>query len=95
MIRYIPRRSTVKASIRDEEIFDSVEDMISHLFDHFSRVSDYLQSDRQFNRDDIIIDNSTDDPYYSVLDYPGTVFIKRITNTTYPVPYCIGFFGEC
>lgn len=56
MIRFRPKRRTPSAEAKDEQIFQTVDELVAYLFDHFSRILRYIGSEVPLHRNDIRID---------------------------------------
>jgi len=55
MIRYRPRRANLSAEVKDEQIFESLNEMFGYLFDHWNRIFSFIGS-YPVNRSDILLD---------------------------------------
>ena len=82
MIVYRPKRKTLSASAKEELFFETIDDMILHLFHLYRRVSNYIGAVQPFMADDIILDGNL-------------VKIRRLSGTVYNTPHCVGLFVEC
>ena len=56
MIRYRPHRVTLNASLKDELLFSSADDMLSYISEHCQKIFNYIGSSKPFHPDDIMID---------------------------------------
>ena len=91
MIRYRPHRSTISASLKDEQIFDSVEEMLSYVFDAWSRVVLFLGAEIPPSQDEILIgEDGCHNPLVGYVD-EHKVFVPRLTDKLHRVPLCIGY----
>lgn len=94
MIRYCPKRCTVSLSIKDELLFDSLEDLKAHVLDRWQRIASYLGSSDPIRLDDIIImEPYGDDPLIG-LHNARKICVTRTAGPVYPFPLCIGVCGE-
>ena len=84
MIRYRPLRQTLTASLKDEQIYDTLEAMTQDVFEHWRLIFSYIGAD-PLRPDQLVISScSEDDPLIGWKNVRN-VFVK---NT------CIGFCGE-
>jgi hypothetical protein len=82
MIVYQPKRKTMSASIKEEESFATLEEMIRHLLIRYQNVSHYIGASKPLCADDIVLDGNL-------------VKIRRLYNDVYKTPHCVGLFMEC
>ena len=94
MIRYRPRRITPTASLKDEETFENMEELIKHVLVHWGRVADFLGASRPIQPEEIIISEPAGDDPLIGLRNVRTVSVTRTVDAVYPVPMCIGVCGE-
>jgi len=87
MIKFRPSRRTVSSSMKDEETFETVEEMLQYLSDRANRFFAYVGTDFHTTPDDFILSKSWS---VNTLDLKNThrIIIKRA------VPFCIGYCGE-
>lgn len=91
MIRYRPHRRTLSASLKDELIFDSVDEMLSHVFNAWSRVVLFMGAQNPPTMDEIRIDESgRQNPMTGYMD-EHKVFVTRMTDKVHSAPLCIGY----
>ena len=55
MIRFRPHRKTPSAEAKDEQTFETMDEMFGYLFDRLNRTSMFLSS-QPVHREDIVID---------------------------------------
>ena len=91
MIRYRPNHSTLNASIKDEELFDSLDDMISFIHASWSRSVAYMGAKEPFRPDEIIINGFGKFNPMTGYKSEHRVLVRRMTDDVYDVPMCIGF----
>jgi hypothetical protein len=87
MIRYVPNHSTISLSLKDEQIFESVEEMLQYLFDSWSRVVAYIGDKRPLRREEITVSK----PLYNVPMF-GLKNLYKVQNSR--LPFCAGYYGE-
>ena len=81
MIKYSPVRETLSASIKEEQVFDTVEEMKQYIFDWWSRII----VRKPLKPDDIRIEESGWNDFRIGYTNRRTVFIRQSA---------IGFCGE-
>ena len=93
MIRFRPNVRSVSAAMKDEQVFDSVDDMMRYLHEAWSHVVEYMGSEDPFRMEEITVDNGRS--LYTI-DLANThkVCVARMKDKQYSVPICIGFYGE-
>lgn len=84
MIRYRPHRATLTASLKDEELFSTQEEMLSSLSETVRRVLAFIGIDRQ---DELIIGEEAVRNPFTGYDNERKVFVL-CTNRR---PVCIGY----
>ena len=87
MIKYCPVRSSLSASIKEEETFSTMEDMIHFLHDRFSRIYTFIGAAALFSLDEIQIGDARGDD--ARIGYRN---VRQITLRHSGC--CIGFCGE-
>ena len=95
MIKYRPNRKNISAAIKEETIFDSMDELIKFLHSRYSSVSQFIGSKRPFEAHEIIISES----YWDETSITGwhnvhKICVKRLIDKAYHVPHCIGYCGE-
>ena len=91
MIRFRPNHVTLSASIKDEQIFSSMEDMLASVFDYWSRVVAFMGAADPFRPEEITIsDSSRPNPDVGYRN-EHKVFVSRMADNVYPSPLCIGY----
>lgn len=94
MIKYRPKMDNLKYSLRDEQIFDSMEDLIQYVFDGWRRVVSFMGSREPFRSDEIMISEiQGDDPRIGYKNV-RLVCVSRMADIVYKSPRCIGYCGE-
>lgn len=83
MIKYRPHRETLDEAMKEEKIFNSIEDMYNHIVSEWN-------SGNLFSKDDLII--SDDLGKDERIDWKETRYVctKRMGDEIYDVPQCIG-----
>ena len=87
MIKYRPVRSSISASIKEEETFSTMEDMLHFLHDRWSRIYAFIGSVVPFQPEEILIGES--EGYDQLTGYRNVRRI-RVARTG----HCIGYCGE-
>ena len=82
MIKYRPVRETISKSLKEEETFESMEQLKQYIFDKMHRIMAYIGAD-ELSPEEIIIE-SQNDPYCLYKDMHSI----NVRNN------CIGFCGE-
>lgn len=85
MIKYSPVRETLSASIKEEQIFDSIEDMKQYIFSLWSRIIAYVGIRKPLAPDEIVFGESTGFDVFTGYRNTRNVFIRN---------KAIGFFDE-
>ena len=94
MIRYRPRRATLSLSVKDELVFDSLEDLHAYVLDRWRRVAAFLGASDPIRPEEVVIcEASGDDPIIGLRNV-RMICVTRTAGVSYPVPHCIGFCGE-
>lgn len=57
MIRYRPKRHTMTASLKDEEKFDSIQEMLDATFARLEKAMMYIGHEKTIRPDKLIIDS--------------------------------------
>ena len=94
MIRYRPNLKTVSLSLKEELIFDSMEEMKDHILDRWQRISAFLGAREPISREDILIGEAEKEILPTGWQTIREVYITRMTDVIYDRPKCIGFCGE-
>ena len=94
MIRYRPNVFPISLSVRNEQCFDSVDDLLLHLFERWNRVLSYMGASIPLRPDEIMISDVQGDDPASGYKNVRSVFVTRMTDKCYKTPQCIGFCGE-
>lgn len=94
MIRYRPAFPSLSASLKAEETFDTMDDMLRYVLDHWRLVFSFVGGTVPFQSDEITLGEVLgDDPRSGYLNM-RRVFVTRMSDVVYPSPLCIGFCGE-
>ena len=94
MIRFIPKRESVSASIKEEQTFCSLEEMKNSLFSQLDKISKYIDVDSHFSINEIIVSEIIENNIYPGMKNMRKVSIKSLTTFDYPVPETIGYCGD-
>ena len=94
MIRYRPNIQNIKYSLRDEQVFDSVEDMLQYVFENWSRIVSYMGARNPFRMDEIIISELGQANTLTGWKDEHMILVKRMKDNIFPLPICIGYCGE-
>ena len=94
MIRFRPKRRTPTASLKDELVFENMDEMLRHVLAHWGNIADALGAKRPIMPEDIIISEPTGDDPLICLRNVRTVSVTRLSGAAYSVPMCIGVCGE-
>ena len=86
MIRYRPEYTSISRSLKDEEVFDSLEEMTAVLFDRWSRIFRFIESKTPFSINDIEIEDSVGDDI--------RIGWKNVRHIRIRNRYGVGFCGE-
>ncbi len=84
MIKYIPIRFTLSASVKDEQIFDTLDQMKLFLLNTAGRIALYIGKMPYIPDDITICESSGDDPYTGLRNV-HPVLLKN---------NCVGYYGE-
>ena len=91
MIRFRPHRSTLSASLKDEMLFDSVEEMISYVFDLWCRTALFIGAHHPPSRDEIFIsEDGRRNPLVGYME-ENRVLIPSLSGRMFRVPICVGY----
>lgn len=94
MIRYRPNVKPVSLSVRSEQCFDSLDDLLLHLFHSWNSVLSYMGSSRPLLPEEILICDAHGDEPATGYKNVRRVCVTRMMDQTYKTPQCIGFCGE-
>ena len=84
MIRYLPMRQTPSASVKDEQIFDTLDQMKLYILDYMGRIARYIGHD-PFLPGDIVFQDASEYDIVFGIKHARSVYLKTM---------CIGFCGE-
>ena len=91
MIKYRPRHISLNDSLKDEVMFSTAEEMISHVFGYWSRVVSFMGAADPFRPEEITIsDSGRPNPAIGYRN-EHMVFVSRMADKVYPSPLCIGY----
>jgi len=93
MIRFRPECESLSLSLRGEQVFDSMEEMLQHVHETWSRVSCFLGSE-PLRPDEIVIADESEIDRRIGWKNVRSISIRRMIDTVYSVPMCIGYCGE-
>ena len=89
MIKYRPNRTTLSLSIKEEQTFDSTDDLLRFLFDHIQRIVAFIGSSEPVFPEHIIIgEEGRDDPIL------GWYNVRPVSLIRYNSKQTVGFCGE-
>ena len=93
MIRFCPRRVSLSLSLKDELLFESMDDLTHYVLDRWRRLSAYLDAADPIRPEEIVI---SDPVNFHLIGLRNTrqVLVLRTVNTVYKKPLCIGYCGE-
>lgn len=94
MIRYRPNMDNIKYSLREEQIFDTVDDMLLYVFDHWSRVVSFMGARKPFRMEEIIISDLGRENALTGWKDEHMILVHRMKDNIFPLPICIGYCGE-
>ena len=84
MIKYSPTRRTLSASLKEERLFCSIEDVKQDVFEHFFRIMEFVSS-RPLRFDEVIIGDETGDDNRTGYRHVRFVTVRKTI---------VGFCGE-
>ena len=93
MIRFRPNVTPVSLSVRSEQCFESLDDLLLHLFHSWNSVLFYMGASRPLRPEEILVcDAHGDDPagYKNV----RRICVTRLADHVFAIPQCIGYCGE-
>ena len=89
MIKYRPNRNTLSLSIKEEQIFDTMEDLLHFVYEHLKRVFAFIESEEPVFPEHIIVgDEGHDDPLI------GWKNERTVSLVRYHSTQTVGFCGE-
>lgn len=91
MIRYRPHRPTLAASLKDEEIFETLDEMLYYVFEVWSRVVSYMGAEEPFCQDEIMINGCGRSNPMTGYRSEHKIMVSRMTDKIRTVPICIGY----
>ena len=94
MIKYRPNLIPLKQSLREEAVFDSMDDMIRFVHEGWSKVVSFMGARKPFGLDEIIIDAMASKNQLTGWENERKILVTRMTDSIYAEPVCIGFCGE-
>lgn len=98
MILYRPHRGSLSASIKDEQMFNSIEEMKQFIHDEWCRICNFIGNKEPFSIDDIVVSEIIGDDPRIAWKNVRHVCVKRMWNENYiekySTPQCIGYCGE-
>ena len=84
MIKYVPIRFSISASVKDEQTFDTLDQMKLFLLNTAGRIALYIGKNAYIPSDIVICDSFGDDPYTGLKNVRPVLLKSR----------CIGYCGE-
>ena len=87
MIRFRPARPSVTASLKDEHVFDTMEEMKDHIYSVWSRFYAYVGAAAPLRPDEILIGEARGDDALTGYRNVRQICISRADR-------CIGYCGE-
>lgn len=94
MIKFRPMRRTICASVKDELIFHSIEDVIQHVVNRWGTLSACLGASIPFTQSDVIVGDILGDDPVCCLRNVRRIYVKRTLDHDYKQPLHIGWCGE-
>lgn len=94
MIKYRPKMDVLKYSIREEQTFDTVDDMLRYVFEHWSRVVAFMGAKEPFRPDEITISSAGSENQLTGWKDEHMVLVRRMSDIVLSSPMCIGFCGK-
>lgn len=94
MIRFLPKMETIQLSLKEEEVFTAMDEMLLSLHERLQKVSAYLGAKEPFRLEDIVIGHEAKDDPMTGLVNARTVSIRRMIGHAYEEPMLIGHCGE-
>ena len=94
MIKYRPRRRSVSLSLKEEILFDSMEDLIKHIHERWSHVVSFVGSHDPFRMDEILISDVQGDDPLTGYKNGRLIFVTRMSDSVCHKPFCVGYCGE-
>ena len=94
MIRFRPQCKSISLSIKEEEVYEAVDEMIASLHERLQRIASCFGAEEPIRLDEIVVGSEiTSDPITGLVNV-RTVSIRRLIDHTYDEPMIIGFCGE-
>ena len=87
MIRYLPVRSSLSSSLKDEETFSTMEDLLHFLYVRWSRIYAFIGAAAPLRPEEILIEDAHGDD--QLVGYRNVRLIRLARSNT-----CIGYCGE-
>ena len=94
MIKYRPQRGSLSSALKDEQIFNTMDDMKQYVYEEWRRACDFLGGKPPFKPEDIVIGEILGDDNRIGWKNVRHVCIKRLLGDVYKTPQCIGWCGE-
>lgn len=91
MIRYRPNYDNLTASIKDEELFRTKEEMLSFLADVVHRAVAFIGAESPSRRDEIIISQECERNYRTGYNNEHKILVLSTTGSVCRRPVCIGY----
>lgn len=89
MIKFRPERASLSMSIKEEQIFASMEEMVNHVYERCKLVVDYIGSCEPLHTHDIIVGTPCGSDARIGWDNVRTIFVRRNSNLI-----IVGYCGE-
>lgn len=91
MIRYRPVRYSLTASLKDEELYETVGEMLACVFDSWQRIVLFMGSTRPFRAEEMMICGAgRPNPMTGYKD-EHRILVRRMTDRDSHKPICIGY----
>ena len=84
MIKYRPHRGSLDESMKEEKIFNTIDEMKDHI------ISEWKMGEVPFSKEDIIIDDDHGKNRRIPWKETRYVCVKRMGKIIYDTPQCIG-----
>ena len=91
MIRYRPHRSSLSASLKEEQIFDSLDEMFSYLLGYCGRLVRFMSAGAPFMSFAISISEHGHPNPMVGYKKEHKVLISRTADKFHGVSFCIGY----
>lgn len=94
MIKYRPNLTPLICSLRNERTFDSMDELIRYIYEHWRRVVSFMGAEEPFRPDEILISDAQEDDLQIGYKNVRRICVTRMSDRHFSVPQCIGYCGE-